>query len=297
MNPDPSNIYPDNHLQFDLVREIKGYVLHSPLNRLRDIDDTPTWEEPLVGFADGHDLLFAKYKEVVGEAHLTPLEALQGAILPPERERSPDFSCVGVVSWILPAAKRTKLDNRKMKDGPSLRWNHSRFQGEEFNDSLRKFVVSWLEKEGYLAVAPVLTAQFKSKRFESGWASNWSERHIAFAAGLGTFSLSDGLITAKGIAHRCGSVVANVQWQATARDYQDTMEYCSFRKDGSCGACIQRCPVGAISSSGHYKDKCRQFLFDGLADWLKKPGYMGSYGACGLCQTGVPCESRIPRKR
>jgi hypothetical protein len=24
------------------------------------------------------------------------------------------------------------------------------------------------------------------------------------------------------------------------------------------------------------------------------PGYIGLYAGCGLCQTGVPCESRIP---
>jgi epoxyqueuosine reductase len=157
-------------------------------------------------------------------------------------------------------------------------------------------VINWLEEKGFIATAPALTGQFKSQRYEKGWGSNWSERHIAFAAGLGTFSLSDGLITVKGVAHRCGSVVTNVQWEPTARNYSDYMEYCSFRRDGSCGACIKRCPVGAISSSGHDKDKCREFLFVTLADWVKKTGYIGSYGACGLCQTGVPCESRIPIK-
>jgi len=38
-----------------------------------------------------------------------------------------------------------------------------------------------------------------------GPASSWSERHAAYAAGLGTFSLNDALITPKGIAHRLGS--------------------------------------------------------------------------------------------
>ena len=37
-------------------------------------------------------------------------------------------------------------------------------------------------------------------------ASTWSERHVAYVSGLGTFGLSGGLITAKGQAVRLGSV-------------------------------------------------------------------------------------------
>jgi len=52
-----------------------------------------------------------------------------------------------------------------------------------------------------------------------GLASNWSQRHIAYAAGLGTFSLSDGFITPKGIAMRCGSVVCDAALSPTLQVY------------------------------------------------------------------------------
>src|SRR3989304_9565825 len=65
-----------NELQQFLVEAIKKYVAESPLNSLKDIDGSPMWEEPLVGFADGDDPLFDQYKTVVGEFHLTPPEAL-----------------------------------------------------------------------------------------------------------------------------------------------------------------------------------------------------------------------------
>jgi len=42
------------------------------------------------------------------------------------------------------------------------------------------------------------------------------------------------------------------------------------------------------------KDRCQQYLRVTLAEWMKRPGYIGEYLACGLCQTGVPCESCIP---
>jgi epoxyqueuosine reductase len=276
--------------QLSLVQAIKMFVTRSVHNRLKDIDGSPMWEEPLVGFADGDDQLFGTFKSVVGPFHLTPRAALAAHSEHPMDASTNHGARVAVVSWILPVAEATRLSNAQMTEGPSLQWNHTRFQGEEFNDSLRRHVVRLLEERGYVAVAPVLTSSFRTK----GLASTWSERHIAFAAGLGTFGLSDGLITARGIAHRCGSVVFNAACLPTPRRYTHHQEYCPYPFDASCGVCIQRCPAGAISAAGHDKVKCQAYMKTALADWVKKPGYLGSYVACGLCQTNVPCESQIP---
>jgi len=277
-------------LQAFVVQAIKSYVAESPLNRLSKIDGSPIFEEPLVGFGDGDDPLFDRYKKVVGEFHLTPREALAAAVVTeavePER--------LSVVSWVLPIAMKTRQSNREMTEGPSLRWNNSRFQGEDFNESLRRHVAGLLEQQGYLAVAPLLASYYKLYDLSNGRASNWSERHAAYAAGLGTFSLTDALITAKGMAHRCGSVVVNAAFTPTPRPYTDHLEYCVGAMGGMCLVCARRCPAGAIGPDGHDKLKCREFLFVTQQDWVKKPGYIGSYGGCGLCQTGVPCESGIP---
>ncbi len=279
-------------LQGLLVEAIKSYVAESPLNRLSKIDNTPIFEEPLVGFADGDDPLFDQYKKVVGEFHLTPRQALDAAVV--TEMAAPDR--LSVVSWILPIAGKTKQANREMTEGPSLRWNNSRFQGEEFNESLRRHVVSLLERRGYIAVAPMLASYFKVYDLPNGRASNWSERHAAYAAGHGTFSLTDGLITARGIAHRCGSVVVNAAFVPSPRPYSHHLEYCLGANGEKCLVCAGRCPADAIGPQGHDKLKCRELLFVKQQDWVKKPGYMGSYGGCGLCQTGVPCESGIPRR-
>jgi epoxyqueuosine reductase QueG len=126
-----------------------------------------------------------------------------------------------------------------------------------------------------------------------GMASTWSERHAAYAAGLGTFSLNDGFITARGIAHRCGSIITNERITPTKRTCRDPWSNCLFSRDGSCGLCIERCPVGAISRQGHDKEKCRAFVYGELR---KTAGIL--YGVmetgCGLCQTRVPCESGVP---
>src|SRR5690606_4519617 len=119
-----------------------------------------------------------------------------------------------------------------------------------FNEALRAYVAERLTKVGHLAVAPTLSPNFKTVKSENyGLASTFSERHAAYAAGLGTFGLCDGLITAKGKAMRCGSVVARIQIPSTPRPYDDHHAYCLFYSKGTCGVCITRCPGGAVSKS------------------------------------------------
>ncbi|MDR3576973.1 MAG: hypothetical protein P4L50_24170 [Anaerolineaceae bacterium] len=272
--------------QNELIETIRRFTAESSANRLSKLDGSPIFDEPLVGFASGDDPLFETYQTVVGEFHWTPRQVLG----------SSDDPSVSVVVWVLPITKATRLSNRVMKEGCSLPWNHTRFLGEDFNDELRRQVVTFFEERGFKAAAPVLMEQYNMVALKNGRASNWSERHAAYAAGLGTFSLSDGLITARGIAHRVGSVVCNAPFEPTQRPYNQYQEYCPYLRDGSCGICIQRCPAGALSAAGHDKLKCEDYLFQTLKPWRQKPGYMGDgYVGCGLCQTSVPCEHQIPR--
>lgn len=130
-------------------------------------------------------------------------------------------------------------------------------------------------------------------RYSPRIASSWSERHGLFAAGLGTFGLSDGFITLRGMAMRCGSVVTNRELKSTPRKYDSHLENCPFFTTGKCGVCIDRCPVGAIDESGHDKARCRKFCNGAASDFVLE-NYGVKTQCCGLCQTGVPCESRIP---
>jgi epoxyqueuosine reductase len=183
--------------------------------------------------------------------------------------------------------------NRRSRKYPSEEWARIRVYGEEFNVALRRHVVQSLKDAGHEAVAPMLAPNWTvvmSQRFS--YASSWSERHAAHAAGLGTFGLCDGLITAKGKAIRAGSVVARISIQPTPRPYADHRAYCLFYAEGSCGKCIDRCPAGAITKAGHDKEKCRAHLVRSR-EYVKKTYRFEGYG-CGLCQVGVPCEAGIP---
>ena len=151
-----------------------------------------------------------------------------------------------------------------------------------------------LEEVGYLAAAPELE-KFHKVDLKS-FTSNWSHRHMAFAAGLGTFGLTDGFLNPKGMAMRCGSVVTDAVIQATPRRWNDPYGACLFYQHKECGRCIQRCPAGAISAKGHDKQKCSDYLGQGkeILKQLGREGYIGHYAGCGLCQTKVPCEAGIP---
>lgn len=281
-----------------LEETIKDYIGRSPDNCLKDIDGSPIYDEPLVGFADGDDPLFLKYKEqeVVGDFHLIPREALGKHLREELNVEEPNTGTVSVISWILPLARGIRVSNRLMTDGPSLKWNHGRWHGEALGDSLTGYIISLLRERGYQAVAPGKASFFKVVDMPNGRASVWSQRHIAYAAGLGTFSLTDTLITPKGLAMRCGSVVTNLKLPASPRIYSSHTANCPFYEQGTCGLCAIRCPAGAITAQGHDKLRCREYLNKGQAFWLKKEGYIGRYAGCGLCMTGVPCEARIPGK-
>jgi len=273
-----------------IVEQVQAFVVDNPGNRLKDLDGSPLFEEPLVAFAEGEDPLFQDYRRIIGEFHLTPREALERS---GTAGKSP--GSVSVISWVLPIAKPTKLANRKETTGPSVHWNQVRWLGQALNDSLGKHVVGLLQEKGYQAMVPDQAPYFEVRQLANGSASNWSQRHVAYAAGLGTFSLSDGLITTKGIALRLNSVVTDLKLPASPRKYSSHTANCPFLVNGSCGACIQRCPAGAITAQGHDKLKCRDWLQSLHKTLLGKPGYMGRYAACGLCQTKVPCESGIPK--
>jgi len=271
-----------------ITKIIEKLVSDSERNRLNMIDGTPIFGSPLVGFADGDDSLFRNYKKIIGAFHFEPREILKKHF--PEWDDQED-SC-SVICWALPIAERTKKSNGSQSTYPSERWAHTKLYGEEFNQHLRRTLVDYLREQGSLAVAPALSPYFKT-RYSPRIASSWSERHALFAAGLGTFGLSDGFITLKGMAMRCGSAVTNLKLKPTPRQYRSHLENCPFFTTGKCGVCIDRCPVGAIDESGHDKARCRKFCNGAASDFVLE-NYGVKTQCCGLCQTGVPCESRIP---
>ena len=281
-------IFSENPEKF-VEKAIVKFVQENPANR-RKVGRGKYWDKPLVGFASGEDPLFKAYKKIIGKFHYTPREIFTQTF---GRRKEPKQ--LSVISWILPATEAIRKSNRKETKFPSRLWAHARDFGEQFNIKLRNHVVALLKSKGYRAVAPMNSPFFKRIRSPRvGWASNWSERHAAYASGLGTFGLSDGFITAKGKALRIGTVVTNLPLKPSAKKYPHHKANCLYFSNKTCKICVVRCPTGAITTKGHDKNKCYDYVYS-TARGSKGKEYGVKVTGCGLCQTKVPCEYEIPK--
>jgi len=270
---------------------ISDFVETSQENNLKTPSGEKAFNAPLVGFSAGGDPLYDEFVAHIGDFYLRPIDIYNRAF-PEGTPVSP--GALTVISWVLPSTPHTRNDQATETKRPSERWVYVRHHGEHFNEALRRHVVLKLSEAGIQAVAPVL-ATFWSKSSQGPYApcSNWSERHAAYAAGLGTFGLCDGLITPVGKAMRTGSVIARVPIAPSPRPYTDHHAYCLFYSHGTCGKCMARCPVKAISKTGHDKTKCKQYTNVTMNAFVRKTYEINTY-ACGLCQAGVPCTDHIP---
>lgn len=242
------------------------------------------YEQPLIAYANAKDPLFEEFAR-----H----EKFAGLYKLPEDWLS---SAKTVISIFLPFTDIVKTSNAQVKPDPSAEWLHARFEGQAFIAHLTRDIVAKLNAAGFEATAPCVSSDFISLSSPQktkpeltqqhptlSFTSNWSERHTAYAAGLGTFCLSKGLITKKGVAGRFTSIITNMPLEATVREYSKVDEYCTM-----CGACVRNCPVQAISlESGKSHPICAEFLDEMLGK------YRPRYG-CGKCQVHVPCASMAP---
>ena len=310
-----------------LVEQVFADFIADPeRNNLGPDYPLPAWEGFLLGFARGDDPLWDEMKQAAGPQHWTPAEAFaaaravtaddgkvisRGKAMPADPAAAalapraaaaeaddvlPDIADpteLTVISWALCQTEATKAANRLETRMPSEPWARARVYGQDANRGLHLALLEALSAAGYEAVAPtMLPGWMEVGRSSNSWASSWSERHVAYVSGLGTFGLSGGLITVKGQAVRFGSVIVRAAISATPRPYDGPFAYCLELSGGSCAVCADRCPAGSVSVDGRDKEACAQHLDRGEKYVKQAYGFAG-YG-CGLCQTAVPCESGIP---
>ena len=190
---------------FDLAwiaDRIAGYLAERPENIVPELNRMKIFDPPLLGVADALDPLFTRLKEpgIVGPRHRSPCDWLPGAAT--------------VISFFLPFTAAVREANHR-PGLPATEWLYGRIEGEACNKLLQKHLVDELIHVGGQALAPSVNPRFAVTERRS----NWSERHVAFVAGLGTFGLSRALITEKGSAGRIGSVVTTLGLTPTPPTY------------------------------------------------------------------------------
>ena len=276
----------------NIQTELNEYIRSSPGNLLApedaitpDLAGMPFFAEPLVGVARADDPLFSDLRRpgVIGPWFRLPEEWLPGA-------RS-------VISVFFPYSDQVKAREDPRCAEPTPAWLNARIEGERFVNQVTFHLRDRLREEGFHAVIPTAdkeefwsvwapgTNPEKMSDPAVGFTSTWSERHVGFVCGLGTFGLSAGLITSKGVCGRLRSVVTDAVFEPTKRPYREVYEYCTH-----CNQCVRNCPVGAIDPA---TGKCHAICGERIN--ASKVLYAPRYG-CAKCQIGVPCMSGIPQK-
>lgn len=270
----------------DLTQEAWDYLRTSGRNRIKeavalrpDLIGLELYDRPVLGFARADDPMFQELRqpEAVHPEFKLPREWLEHGET--------------VISFFFPFTETIRRANSRSMDWPADEWLHGRIEGQELLNSYARHLCQLLQAAGWEAAAPSLDPHFQMlERF----ASNWSERHVAYICGLGTFGMSRGLITEKGMAGRFGSVVTSCPFPATRRPYTGLTEYCI-----ACGKCAKNCPVGAIAPQRgvlNAKDqtRCAQFV-SSTRQPSRSPEGKVRYG-CGKCQVNVPCAAGIPMR-
>jgi len=257
-------------------------------NRHDDAAGTVLFDPPIFAIAGAADPWFERFKQVIGPHHWTPQEAIV-RIAPPAVARS-------VVCWALPITEAVRASNRVEKLTPSRLWAYQRTHADSILMGMSRGLEEWLRALGHAAIAPAQASPRPGEQHPE-LGSFWSQRHVAFVSGLGTFGISGGLITQRGIAHRLGSVVTSAALPVSPRAYgDDPFAWCLRSAKGTCGACIQRCPVGSVGQTQQDRNvkACDQHRTTIRGQAATKYGWQTAHYGCGLCQTAVPCEARRP---
>ena len=262
----------------EFARNASGNFVAKEAALRSDLAGVRIFDDPIFGYASAEDPYFTEVKKpgIIGPHFMTPSEWLSGAKT--------------VVAVFFPFTAKLRESNRLNMTWPAEEWLHGRIDGQAFQGGFCRFAAELLGKEGFPAMAPSLDPRFsgvsplvRDKTEQAFYTSNWSERHAAYAAGLGTFGLSKGLISRKGVAGRYSSIITCLAFEPDKRPYKGIYDYCN-----NCGACIRNCPAKAISAeNGKLHYPCSEFLDSVKA---KHAPYYG----CGKCQVKVPCEDRAP---
>ena len=236
------------------------------------------WGTPLVGFADANHPYIQNLPHLITEGHGLPQDVL------------PDASIV--LAYYVPFTRELAKTNDTGTIFSSPDWALAYEETNAMFLKLNAFLIEKLSEHGYKAGISPKTKTFDQKKL----ISEWSYRHFAYAAGLGTFGINNMLITKQGCCGRYNTIVTNLDVEP---DHPVDGEYCLYKKNGSCGICMKHCPAGALTPEGFARQKCYAILCknaeiytDFGSSYTDETGTAAnSVGSdvCGKCVTQSPC--------
>ncbi|WP_041605746.1 epoxyqueuosine reductase [Halothermothrix orenii] len=229
------------------------------------------WREPIIKFSDVRDELFFKLKEIISPTHALPTDFMEDAKT--------------VISYFIPFDKsivNLNIDGKYSSRG----WAMAYIETNKLILDLNKYIKRELELLNYKSTIIPATHNFDKEKL----ISDWSHRHVAYIAGLGTFGLNNMLITDKGCCGRIGSIITNLKVEPTKRK---DIEYCLYKRKGVCKKCVKRCVNNALKVDSFDRHKCYEMLL--YNDRLHSD--FGLADVCGKCCVNLPCSFTNPVKK
>ena len=173
-------------MDFD-VREMLVETIKRYLDRFcRDNELDPVWGEPIVGFGDARSPRFAELRTVVHPEHYLPEDILPGATT--------------VVSYYLPFTKDVARGNIP-GDLASPEFAYTVALTNSIAMELADEVATDIRAYDYEAEIP------DWERIDGDIVSRWSQRHVAYLCGMGTWGINNMIITDEGCCGRFFSIV------------------------------------------------------------------------------------------
>jgi epoxyqueuosine reductase QueG len=247
-----------------IIKKIKNFV-----KEYQNKENIKTeWREPLIKFADAEDDLFYKLKTVVSKSHVLPKDILDGAQT--------------VIAFFIPF-EREIVDSNIKGELSSKKWALAYVETNQLISELNNHLKNILENEGHKSSIIPATHNFDEKSLKS----NWSHRHAAYIAGLGSFGINNMLITEKGCAGRIGTIISDIEVIASPRKAK---EYCLNKAGYKCRKCVDRCVNNSLKIDSFDRFKCYELL-------LKNDNYHTNLpltDVCGKCCVDLPCSLKIP---